>query len=95
MAKRQKSCTNLAAPEILGHRVRDIISGFEGRATGHVVYISGCNQVLVSPPYDKKGQTWPKANWIDEQRLVIVAKSQQIQLDNSRTPGHDIEPPMR
>ena len=80
---------------VLGHKVKDVISGFEGVATGHVVYISGCNQVLVCPPYDKKEKKWPKASWLDDQRLTLVAKSNQIKLDNRKTPGHDIAPPTR
>lgn len=92
---KDKPCTNLSAWEILGHNVRDVISGFEGRATGHVIYLSGCNQILIAPLYDKKEKKWPKSNWLDDQRLVIIAGSKQIKLDNSKTPGHDEAPPVR
>ena len=88
-------CTNLSAQEVLGHEVRDIISGFQGRAVGHVIYISGCNQVLVSPPYDLDESKWPKATWLDDQRLIIVEGSVQIKLDNTKKPGHDIAPPTK
>lgn len=90
-----KSCFSMSAQEILGHKVRDVISGFEGNAVGHVIYISGCNQVLVSPMYDKKEKKWPKSDWIDDQRLEIIPGSKQIRLDNSKTPGHDVAPPVR
>ncbi len=88
----QKSCTNLAPSEILGHKVKDVISGFEGRVTGYVIYLSGCNQLNIVPEYDKKAKKWPEAHWIDVQRAVIVDKSQRVTLDNRKTPGHD-EPP--
>lgn len=90
-----KSCTNLSAQEILGHKVRDVISGFEGNATGHVIYVSGCTRVLVSPDYNKKKNEWPNASWLDDQRLEIVPGSVQIRLDNAKKPGHDEPPPVR
>lgn len=90
-----RTCTNLSAQQILGHEVKDVISGFTGRATGHVIYVSGCNQVLVAPLYNKKELKWPDSVWIDDQRLTIVSGSKQIMLDNSKTPGHDVEPPAK
>jgi hypothetical protein len=34
----------------LGRRGRDVITGFEGVITGHVAYLTGCNQYLLAPP---------------------------------------------
>lgn len=80
---------------VLGYKVKDLISGFEGTAVGHVVYLSGCNQVLVTPPYNKKELKWPDACWIDEQRIQVVGgkTKKRVVLDNSKTSGHDVAPP--
>ena len=55
---------------LLGSTVKDIITGFEGVITGHVAYITGCQQYLLVP---KGGKTErPKAEWFDEDRLKAV-----------------------
>jgi hypothetical protein len=77
----------------LGRTVKDRITGFTGVVTGHVVYISGCNQVLVAPPVDKDGKV-PDSHWFDEQRVEYVG-GERIVLDNTNTPGPDREAPKR
>lgn len=80
--------------DVLGHMVRDVITQLEGIATGHVTYISGCNQVLVAPHgFDRDGS--PRGSrWFDEQRLEVI-EGEKIVLDNTKTPGPDQEPPKR
>lgn len=81
---------------VIGYRVKDIITGFTGIATAHCVYISGCNQVLVSPGLDKDGKLMG-SHWFDEQRLQLVGGKQKryVKLDNTKTPGFDQEAPKR
>ncbi len=81
---------------VLGHRVKDVVTGLVGIATGHVVYLSDCNQVLVNPGLNKEGKL-QNSHWIDEQRLSIVGgkSTKKITLDNTKTPGFDSEPPKR
>lgn len=77
----------------LGRKYRDRITGFSGMATGRVVYISGCNQVLVSPPVDGDGK--PRdPQWFDEQRLEDLG-GETLVLDNAATPGPDLPAPKR
>lgn len=78
---------------MLGHKVKDKITGFEGTVTGYVKYISGCNQCLVVPPVAKDGKM-AEASWIDEQRLVVLSKKPMV-LDNSKGNGFDKEAPKR
>jgi len=78
----------------LGMKVRDRITGFEGIITGHVVYISGCNQDLVNPRVDADGKL-RDSQWFDEQRLELVPGETVVVLDNVETPGCDAEPPKR
>lgn len=72
----------------LGYTYKDLISEFEGVATGYVKYLTGCNQALITPRGDGE------ARWFDVQRLVRV-KRDRIVLDNSRAPGCDIPAPIR
>jgi hypothetical protein len=77
----------------MGHRGRDLITGFEGVVTGHCQYISGCNQVLLSPKVDEKGGK-VDAEWFDEQRVEEI-EAEPILLDNGATPGFDKAPARR
>lgn len=79
--------------EILGNRYRDVITEFTGVATGVVKYISGCNQVLLSPQVGPDGAL-RDPQWFDEQRLQPVDGA-RIELNNSATPGFDRAAPVR
>ncbi|TIL34283.1 hypothetical protein [Mesorhizobium sp.] len=78
----------------LGMRVRDVITGFEGRVTGRAEYITGCNQVLASPTVGEKGEH-RDGHWFDEQRAEILDNGEAITLDNGATPGCDKPAPIR
>jgi hypothetical protein len=77
----------------LGKTYKDKITGFSGVATGHVRYITGCNQVLLAPPVDNEGKL-RDSQWFDEQRLDDQG-GQAIALCNSSTPGPDKMAPKR
>lgn len=60
---------------VLGQRVRDVVTGFEGIAIGRVVYINGCHQYLVKPRCEvKKDEPMkqPEGWYIDDQSLELV-----------------------
>lgn len=76
---------------LLGKKVIDRITGFEGTVTGHVEYLTGCNQALVVPTVDEKGLL-REGQWFDVQRLQEKI-APAISLDNSATPGPDAAPP--
>lgn len=77
----------------LGRTYKDRITGFSGVATGFCQYISGCNQVLLTPKASKDG-SYKSGEWFDVQRCEVVGSS-WISLDNSRTPGPDKPAPKR
>jgi hypothetical protein len=52
----------------LGNRVKDSITGFTGIATARSQFITGCDQISITPE-NHKG-TDPK--WFDEGRIVFV-----------------------
>ena len=47
----------------------DRISGFEGACTGKASYISGCDQVLLTPTIDENGG-YREGVWFDDDRLI-------------------------
>ena len=82
----------------LGAKYRDKITGFEGIATGRVEYITGCDQILLSPP--ARGGTKPDAQWFDENRVDQVGKkiirlSSAGDANNLGDKGADIEAPRK
>jgi hypothetical protein len=93
MAKQASSSARVADP-VLGQTFIDVITGFKGVAMGRVAYLTGCNQILLSPRILKDGKR-PDPEWFDEQRLVIDPKAKPIILDNGATPGCDKAAPIR
>ena len=77
----------------LGAKAKDVITGFSGVVTGRVVYITGCNQLLINPGVDKDGKL-QGSEWIDEQRMQQVGDA-VIALENGVTPGPDRPAPIR
>lgn len=56
---------------ILGSKVRDRVTGFEGIATARIKYLNGCIQYCVEPVVDKEGKM-PKSHYIDFGQLEII-----------------------
>ena len=48
----------------------DVVTGFAGRVTGRVDYITGCRQYLVQPAVNEEGD-YKSALWFDESRLKV------------------------
>lgn len=78
----------------LGFTYRDKITGFVGVATGHVIYITGCNQTLLTPMVKPDGSL-SEPVWLDDQRLASVPDVESIHLDNGTNPGPDAPAPKR
>jgi hypothetical protein len=55
----------------LGNKVRDTITGFTGIAVGRTEWLYGCTRIGVEPTELKDGKL-VVAQWLDEQRLVVV-----------------------
>lgn len=77
----------------LGDRVREIVSGYEGVVTGTVVYLWGCEQVLVARA-NEKGK--PEAEWFDLGRIEIIEKATLTAVAYESQPnGADVPAPIR
>ena len=61
----------------LGARYRDVVTGFEGTATGFCTYITGCDQVLLTGPAGEDGGV--KARWYDVDRLTRRLRTESPQ----------------
>lgn len=79
--------------DFLGKKAKDKITGFEGTCTGFCVYLSGCNQVLVAPPVNEKGE-FQSSRWFDVQRCELL-ESDPVKLDADEPPGFDSPAPIR
>ena len=77
----------------LGKTYKDTITGFTGVATGYVTYITGCNQVLLTPKIKEDG-TARESTWIDEQRAEVT-DAPIVTIDNSAGAGFGPEAPIR
>ena len=77
----------------LGREYVDKITGFKGTCTGHCAYLSGCNQTLLIPKVGKDG-AHKEGHWFDDQRIEPTKKTRVI-LNNTKTPGFDMEAPKR
>ncbi len=72
------------APEVeFGRLYRDHITGFEGRCTGFSSFISGCDQVLLSPTVDKDGKH-RNGIWLDDDRLIDVETEEKVERTSER-----------
>jgi len=58
----------------LGQEVQDVISGYKGRVTGLMEYITGCKQALITPRVDEKGEM-RDPHYVDVDRLVIMGEA--------------------
>lgn len=74
--------------KLMGHKVRDRISGFEGTVTGMSFFLTGCTQACVVPRATDPTKS-PDGAWYDHQRLEILPGSEAVELDNGDTPGCD------
>ena len=58
--------------KLLGFKVRDVVSGFEGVVTSIGFDLYGCVQAIVSPTTDEKGKL-DEARWFDTKRLTATS----------------------
>lgn len=70
-----KDVTNYKSKIVLGSKVRDTITGFEGVAIGVTFWLTGCARLGVKPVGLHEGKTI-EAEWFDEDRLEVMTASQ-------------------
>ncbi len=60
--------------EILGHKVRDRVTGFTGVASSVHFDLYGCVQCIVSPAMDPKTGKIEESRYFDHKRLEVLTK---------------------
>lgn len=70
---------------LLGQRVKDIVTGFEGITTAQVIYLNGCIQYCVKPKVGGDGKM-REGEYIDEGQLVVLEKG-TVCLDQKENGG--------
>jgi hypothetical protein len=55
----------------MGAVAMDAVTGFTGKVTGHARYITGSDQVRLTPPVDHAGKTQTE-HWYDVERVEVV-----------------------
>jgi len=72
----------------LGSKVRDMISGYTGVATGRSDFLFGCAQIAIAPnKLDKEGKVMDVL-WFDEQRVEVLKEAGPVvSSDNSASSG--------
>lgn len=82
--------------DFFGKTGKDVITGFVGVITGACSYISGCDQLLLSPLVDEKGGH-RDGQWFDSSRVeiqdveTIVLSKEKV----AAAPGPDKAAPIR
>jgi hypothetical protein len=71
----------------LGVKGKDRITGFEGIITGRAQYLTGCNQCVLVPPVNEKGEV-RDGQWFDESRIEILGPGfTPAQVASAANPG--------
>ncbi len=76
--------------DLLGRRVRDRVSGFEGVVTSLSFDLYGCIQVAVSPPIDKDGKIQP-GRWMDVHRMTAIGDERALPAPNFDAAVHKLD----
>lgn len=74
---------------MLGFYGRDKITGFHGRVTGFCRYITGCDQLCLTPLMKDDG-TMPDGRWFDIHRIEIDQSKGHVNLDRDPHKGSPI-----
>ena len=76
---------------MLGKKVRDKITGFEGIAIGEITYLYGCNQIGIAPKISKDGKR-EDVQWFDIGRMEIIGDgitAKEVQTDKPGSEYND------
>ena len=84
--------------EILGFKVVDRVTGFEGVATAVSFDLPGCVMVTVSPPVDPTTKKAEESRWFDHKRMAIISDQPVMKPPTFDEPGDEAggvdKPPM-
>lgn len=71
--------------QMLGHKVKDKVTGQTGVATSITFDLYGCVQVIVNPGVNKDNKV-EGSTWFDIDRLKVTSKKRVMDLPNFESP---------
>ena len=77
----------------LGSKLKCKVTGFEGIATGHCEYITGCDTYCLNPGIDKDGKL-QDTKWFDDMVLKVLEENAVI-IEKHEKPGGGPNPPSK
>lgn len=81
-----KAFIGIGGKGLIGHYGKDIITGFHGRVTGAATYITGCDQVCLTPSMKEDGKI-EDGRWFDVNRIEVMVDNGCIVLAGSAEHG--------
>ena len=69
--------------ELLGHKVKDKVTGFKGVITTMSFDLYGCIQAAVTPESGERGDQ-KEGRWFDITRLKVTSKKRVMEVPNFR-----------
>lgn len=82
---------------LLGYKVSDVVTGFEGVCASINFDLYGCIQAVVTPPYNNDKKEQPEGKWFDISRLKKIGDGPVMALPafltSDKGPGEKSLPP--
>ena len=71
--------------KVLGKKVKDVVTGFEGIAVGVAHYLNGCTRVCIQPRglKDKDGGT-VDSEWVDDVQIKVLRSGGVLQGEDEK-----------
>lgn len=80
---------------LLGYKVRDVVTGFQGTVTHIGFELYGCIQAIVQPEVKEDGKPG-ESQWFDLKRLICISEKPVMEVPSFEDiPGGDEKPPFR
>lgn len=71
---------------LLGTKVKDLVSDFTGIAVAKIEYMNGCIQYQIQTKVKEDG-TLPDARWFDEEQVISMVAKKVVKPKVKRTGG--------
>ena len=72
--------------DLLGKKVKDVVTGITGIATTRIEYMNGCVQYSIQPKVITNGVP-ADAKYYDEEQVVLIAKKKVVKKKKATTGG--------
>ena len=80
------------AKDVLGWNATDTVTGMNGTITGIVTYLTGCDQIVLTPKLNKDGE-YQSGRWFDINRMEINADVERVVIHSDKSAGPGDIPP--